>query len=364
METINKRDLLPVLRNSELADQFGREITVPNKYVLKEIKITDRKSFEKIMNVLRFYMVKDLPHGVYDYVLEHKSDTTFCEWYETKFKDFFFDELCHLLDTDKDDLAYKSAICGYLNLLKYAHKKGGSFDDFTLGYAGKYGHLTIMKYLVENGCKWNKYTPAIIAEGGHIECLEYIYELGCEVTYTEAESAAKMGQIEMLKYLYKRCGDLLKDNYDLKVTLVYHAVDYGHLDTLKYLYSIGYEGDSFVLSAACRNGSSSKQPIKRSSHDYLECVKFLHENGCQWDRHSTIAASVGGNFDCFKYAVDNGAPLTYETVDRAVDYNQLDCLKYAIEHGCRYDKQKLLYEATQESYWKIVQYLESIDEYS
>ena len=75
METINKKDLIPLLKKSRLVDQFDDKITIPKKYVLNEINITDNNTFYKVMDILRFYMVEELPHEIYDYVLKHKPDS-------------------------------------------------------------------------------------------------------------------------------------------------------------------------------------------------------------------------------------------------------------------------------------------------
>jgi hypothetical protein len=58
METITKRDLIPILKRSTLADEFEDEIVIPKKYVLNKINITDEKSFYMTMDILRYYMVK------------------------------------------------------------------------------------------------------------------------------------------------------------------------------------------------------------------------------------------------------------------------------------------------------------------
>ena len=82
METINKSNLLPILQNSKLADQFEKDMTIPKTYILHEINITDNKTFNKTMDLLRYYMVILLPYEIYDYVLEHKPELS-------NFKDFF-----------------------------------------------------------------------------------------------------------------------------------------------------------------------------------------------------------------------------------------------------------------------------------
>ena len=111
MQTLNKKDLIPILKESRLVNELEDEIVIPKKYVLNEINITDEKSFYVIMDKLRYYMVTFLPYEIYDYVAKNKSDLS-------NFKDFFFEELTLLKETNKDKLMYRCAKKGYLNLMK------------------------------------------------------------------------------------------------------------------------------------------------------------------------------------------------------------------------------------------------------
>jgi len=42
------------------------------------------------------------------------------------------------------------------------------------------------------------------------------------------------------------------------------------------------------------------------SFQHLECLKYAHENGCEWDAGVTLKASSNGHFECLKYAHENG----------------------------------------------------------
>ena len=65
MLSIKKQNLQPILRHSLFADQFDVEMEIPKRYILNnilnEIKITDENSFYNVMEVLRFFMVKEIP---------------------------------------------------------------------------------------------------------------------------------------------------------------------------------------------------------------------------------------------------------------------------------------------------------------
>ena len=54
-------------------------------------------------------------------------------------------------------------------------------------------------------------------------------------------------------------------------------------------------------------------PSNKASHakeaaanGHLECLKYLHENGCPWGTYTFYAAVRNGNLECLKYLHENG----------------------------------------------------------
>ena len=41
---------------------------------------------------------------------------------------------------------------------------------------------------------------------------------------------------------------------------------------------------------------------------HLECLKYLHENGCPWDEETCGRAAAFGHLECLKYLYENGCP--------------------------------------------------------
>ena len=196
MQTINKKDLIPILINSVLCDQFPEDnIIIPTKYVLSEINITDLYSFYEVMNKLRYYMLEEMPREIYDYVIKNKPNLS-------DFKDFFFEELTLLKETKKDKLINECANKGYLNLMKYLHENGCSWDLLTCSYAASRGHLDCLKYAHENGCSWDSTTCSSAALYGHLDCLKYLHENGCQCDKQECINEAKENDHkEIIDYL-------------------------------------------------------------------------------------------------------------------------------------------------------------------
>ena len=272
METINKKDLIPIFKNSGLVDQFKDEIIVPKKYVFTNFKmrvvydivINDNNDFNKVMDQLRYFMFKELPHEIYEYVIKNKPELS-------NFKDFFFEELSLLKDTEKNKLINECASKGYLNLLKYLYENGYDRDEFTCSYAAENGNLDCLKYLHENGCDWSSSTCMSAAENGNFNCLKYLHENGCTWGSSTCEK----------------------------------AVRYNHFDCLKYAHENGCSWDEFTSYWAAINGN-------------LDYLKYAHKNGCVWDSYTCNRAACYGNLDCLKYAIENNCP-----------YNKQNCINMA-----------------------------------
>ena len=64
-----------------------------------------------------------------------------------------------------------------------------------------------------------------------------------------------------------------------------------------------------------------------AKNGHLDCLKYLHENGCHW-------AARNGHLECLKYAHENRCPWTADTCEYASKNNHIECIKYAHEHGC------------------------------
>ena len=60
---------------------------------------------------------------------------------------------------------------GHLDVLKYAHKNGCPWNEWTCRRAAGGGHLNVLKYAREKGCPWDDETCYYAAEGGHLNVL-------------------------------------------------------------------------------------------------------------------------------------------------------------------------------------------------
>ena len=133
MLTINKKSLPKFLQTSELIKQFDdEEVTIPKKYMINNLKITNNEECYTIIDKLRFFMVNEIPHEVFDYV--HTSD---------KFDVTVFN---HLEDCD---IVYQLQLLGDLNI--HINKFNNvNYDNFVQQlFDEKY--MNLLNYAIKNG---------------------------------------------------------------------------------------------------------------------------------------------------------------------------------------------------------------------
>ena len=60
-----------------------------------------------------------------------------------------------------------------------------------------------------------------------------------------------------------------------------------------------------------------------ASYGHLECLKYMHENGCPWNELTCNYAASYGHLECLKYARENECPWDSETCSKAAKYGHL-----------------------------------------
>jgi hypothetical protein len=110
------------------------------------------------------------------------------------------------------------------------------------------------------------------------------------------------------------------------------AAEKGHLECLKYLHKKGCEWNYNTCIVAAKNG-------------HLECLKYAYENGCEWNEKVCLYAAENKHLECLRYAHENGCPWDDNACMEAAYYGHLECLKYLHENGCSWDKWTCAYAA-------------------
>jgi len=71
------------------------------------------------------------------------------------------------------------------------------------------------------------------------------------------------------------------------------------------------------------------------TNNYLDCLKYLHEQGCSFNFDEPIYFDTNNeNLDCLKYLHEHGVPLNENLFIIAFQDANLNWIKYLHEHGC------------------------------
>lgn len=126
--------------------------------------------------------------------------------------------------------------------------------------------------------------------------------------------------LELIKYLYENGKDSDPDD-DIK-----YACKHGHLETIKFLHSIGIKFCDDSMDSAC-------------FRNRLDIMKYLNSIGVEYTDDIMICACSAGHLEIVKYLhVDEGIKFTEEMVEDACIYDRVDIVKYIHDIGfkCNY----------------------------
>lgn len=59
----------------------------------------------------------------------------------------------------------------------------------------------------------------------------------------------------------------------------------------------------------------------------IDCLIYLHENGCHLDYQASNVAAKNGDLDCLEYCLQNGTSITWFIMNNIASRGYLDCLK-------------------------------------
>lgn len=128
----------------------------------------------------------------------------------------------------------------------------------------------------------------------------------------------------------------------------FYAAKYGHLNCLKYLRENGVDWDETeVCFAAICGGYIDCLKYARTSpyaeHNSLitmaaasgqiEVMQWLRDDGCPWNSDTCSTAAMRGRIESLQFAFEHGCPMTDYAARVAAEIGNLKCLKYAHEVG-------------------------------
>lgn len=82
---------------------------------------------------------------------------------------------------------------------------------------------------------------------------------------------------------------------------------------------------------------SSKTCMLAAANNRIQCLKWLHENGCHWNSNTCKYAAANGHIKCLAYALENGCPHNDDSICRKAKlFGHTECFELAREYGCPY----------------------------
>ncbi len=166
----------------------------------------------------------------------------------------------------------------------------------------------------------------VAAKSGHLDFIKYLYSLGFILDPKLSNEASKYGHLELVSWLHhNKCRDYNNN---------YIAAKHGHFELVKWFHNNGYPKLSKVTSGAAKSGN-------------MEMFYWLCENeGYPWTSRVYASAAQNGHLNIFKYAFENGCPLDEEikgyepdcfAVVKAGCKGHINILEYALAIGFRFD---------------------------
>jgi len=291
---------------------------------------------------------------------------------------------------NKFDFVHTAAEFGHLDIVRYLHEKRGIPLQFVASVAAaKNGKLEVLKYLHEMNTPWDPRvaTAAAFNEDPNFECLKFCVANGCALSRWSMARVISKGDLQMIQMLHEAGApwhrDDIKDIYSHggsnRFSILKYCVDNGlelderacklavrsnDLKGLQYLREKGAPWDAslptlcawgtqqhrhvellkFCLSNGCPvNGADACAQASRAGS--LEHLKYLRNEGCQWDQRTTQYAN---RVDILRYAVENGCPVNGpEACVAAVRQGSIEKLKYLRNSGYNCDSRTSFAAAAQ-----------------
>ena len=132
---------------------------------------------------------------------------------------------------------------------------------------------------------------------------------------------------EEYESIERKIEDIKEQNMDKHINA---CSKMGEVRYLKYLHENGCKWDKWTCYEAARNG-------------HIECLRYLHENGCEWNKWTCEKAAENGHLECLRYLHENGCEWDESTCADAAMNGHIECLRYVHENGCKWDEWTCVY---------------------
>ncbi|GFH53330.1 hypothetical protein CTEN210_09806 [Chaetoceros tenuissimus] len=184
-----------------------------------------------------------------------------------------------------------------LRKLKFLRSKGCPWDGQKCAYnAARHGNIKALKWMRAQGVVFEEETCRAAARQGHLETLKYLTSVGCPLCVLEHTfPAVKKSGIAIVEYC-------IENDFPCTDKLYYYAIEdiADSFPVIKLLQKNQYP----LNSSACEGAAVYWD---------LKTLRWLKYKGCPWDESVCNWAVMNNEFDMLKFAHENGCSWTKET---------------------------------------------------
>uniref|UniRef100_A0A6G6AB73 Ankyrin repeat-containing protein n=1 Tax=Borely moumouvirus TaxID=2712067 RepID=A0A6G6AB73_9VIRU len=270
------------------------------------------------------HLINILPNEIWNLIFNHSGN------YNLLFASKYFFELSNLITND-DNIIEQAIINGHLHIvffINYLKKKENilmnKINFKSLGLqnyfyiACKSGHIDIVQYLHSQGAKISEDENKALVEActnGHKIVVEYLLSNGANMYAQDnypIEAATINGHLDIVSLFVSINGDILDIIYT-------EASNYGQLEIVKYLKSIGFDLHKY-------NDYGFR---KSAEYNYLDLMKYLILEGADirvYQNYAIIKSFQNGHYEVVKYLISLGIDVVKENVGININYVLIDAI--------------------------------------
>ena len=272
MEKLSKSDLLPCLQYSDYCNNFAEEVSVPKKYVVDNLNITNDKEFDHLLKKLSYWMIRRIPHKVYNYVLFPPMSSNVRKLSFDKYKFEMYKELT-LLNTQKvnSELLQDLLLGKRDNLVEFVVDKIAVSKDNKILML-RFGKIDLLKKIFKREGKNNRgqyennFLEYVLFSGNLKLVKLMVEEYGYTFSNNSVGAAVISGNVELLKYICDNGASLERRfNADYWIQNGYHI----HIEH--------YPSDYYVYSSLVFGSDKCLEYLLKKGLDLSEVEKWLDD---------------------------------------------------------------------------------------
>ena len=198
----------------------------------------------------------------------------------------------------------------------WARRFNVKWNGALCAYAAMGGHLDIIKWARSIGCQCDRWTCSSAAAKNHLHIIKYATDNGCGWDSNVLVTAARYGSPCVLKWAFD---SVTYWDHDYKYDINCSAVNFGHLEVLKWLKAINCH------CFKCPWGEYTFLEGTIYSRQY-EIAKWLAMNECPWPTSDDFwdSMELTEDIEQLKFIKANGGPWN-ERLQSRLELLQTNC---------------------------------------